>query len=461
MQSRKCQKKDQPEHITAAVSVSEDSRINAWLETIASNHDEEELQGYKTSDDMSPKRALDALSTLAPTDASSKTSKSSIGSKDPNWREFAEDYNIYLQRDQPPNKLIQRAKDIVFNRRDSPELDDAAVLKLANIAADMEPASEDDIVQKLLCKLIPATQEPPDSRIICKTNQIWSNAVHVPTKSSILKPGLPLSKPQPDSTFGFSKLAFTEAQQATANLCIDGSKKSYIKPDVQVRCPFFAIECKAGMKGGTHQMAFNQVANAGAVVLHGHLELARRASSINDFDYNEPKFFSMTLDSLAARINVHWIKAKGDNEFEFHIMNIANYFLIDDEGIRAVQRSVKNILDYALTKQLPRLRSALDAYRLKIKGESPKQASDRAEIAEQSSQSSQTSEEEGMEADERPRKRRAAGSKAKRTSRKRNGTLTHQPTLHSPTPKNEAKTSPTPFLVPLSWKQYLRSFFRL
>src|SRR2546421_5565897 len=60
------------------------------------------------------------------------------------------------------------------------------------------------------------------------------------------------------------------------------------------------MEFKSQAKGGTHYVAANQAAVAGAVVSNGVVELTQRSLGLDTIDYNEPQFFSLTVHHISA-----------------------------------------------------------------------------------------------------------------------------------------------------------------
>ncbi|KAL9607690.1 MAG: hypothetical protein Q9167_007420 [Letrouitia subvulpina] len=438
-------------------SIRADPLIHTWLETISGNCNVDGLQEAIPPDDIAPKRSLNAPSIIAPTDASAKSSKTSIETREPNFRDCAERRNIYIYRGCPSNRLMQRARDIVFNQRSSPELDDDAAVKLVNIAEQMEAEPEEVIAQGLAAELIPAMRQLPDSRIGRALNQLWTDAVLVPTRSSVLEPCLPLSKPKPGCAFGFSKSAFTSDQQEVAHLLVDQFGRSYARPDKNLLYPFLSIDFKSEATGGTHHIGTNQAANAGAIALHGFLESMRRTSSVDDFNYDEPKFFSMTLDAAYVKINVHWVrKTSKEGEFEFHVTKIARHNLDNENGVKAVQRSAKNILEYGLNKQLPILSTAFDNYRTKITA--VKEIETFAE-QEPTAKEDENAKEEAERVNKKPRKRTKTGTALKRKSRNRYDDHSDQNFHRNEDRAHEGKPKQTQALS--SWKQQLWTFFSL
>ena len=63
------------------------------------------------------------------------------------------------------------------------------------------------------------------------------------------------------------------------DLLVDQLGKSYAMPDGKARFPFLEIEFKSQATGGTHFVATNQAANAGAIAMEGTLQLTRKISA--------------------------------------------------------------------------------------------------------------------------------------------------------------------------------------
>jgi hypothetical protein len=62
---------------------------------------------------------------------------------------------------------------------------------------------------------------------------------------------LPLSRPNPDDSYGYSKKAFTRDQLVIINLLVDESEQSYATPGTSLQFPFMSIEIKSQAEGGT------------------------------------------------------------------------------------------------------------------------------------------------------------------------------------------------------------------
>lgn len=91
------------------------------------------------------------------------------------------------------------------------------------------------------------------------------------------------------------------------------------------------------------------------------LELARRISAEDNIDFNEPQFFSICLDHAVAYINVHWLSRNESGAFCYHMRHLLGYIL-DVDGLKAVDQAVKNILDYGVGKRVARICEDLDMY---------------------------------------------------------------------------------------------------
>lgn len=310
----------------------------------------------------------DSGASTALVSSSSAAEKSAASTRDTDYRKSLRYRNIFINRVDPPAELIERANRIILRPRTSPEMDDATVQKLRDKSRRLENEGEQDIVQKLALHIIPAMAEVPDSRLARSAGQPWFNSVPIPLEPSILINPLPLPMPKPDLAFGYSETAFTRNQLGTIDLLVDDQfGRSYAVPDKKLLFPFLGIEFKAQAKNGTHYIATNQVAGAGAAALHGNLELMQRSFGANKFDYNEPQFFSVTMDHELARINVHWLGAPTEGgRHSYHMEGLSKHLLDDVSGLRAVVRAVKNILDYNSDVRLRKLGEALDAYRAKF-----------------------------------------------------------------------------------------------
>ena len=351
--------------------------IESWLSTSGRSRrtsvDNEPLL-HIASDNMPRKTAVvlpsprDSGASTALVSSSRASDKSAASTRDTDYRDSLRYRNIYIEREDPPMELMQRAKRVISRSRASPEMDDATAQELRITARRLQNEGEEDIVQQLAPYIIPAMVKAPDQRLARNADQPWFNHVPVPLNPNVLTNPLPLPKPKPDLAFGYSEAAFTEKQLMTIDLLVDDNfGRSYAVPDKKLRFPFLDVDFKSQAKNGTHYIATNQAAGAGAVALNGNLELIYRSFGVEKLDYNEPQFFSVTMDHELARINVHWLRAPAEGgQHKFHIEGLSKHLLDDANGIRAVVRAVKNILEYGSDTRLQKLCEALDAYRKRV-----------------------------------------------------------------------------------------------
>lgn len=289
---------------------------------------------------------------------------------DSDYRESLSYRNIYIEYAKPPVELMQRATEVIERPRESSRMDNATSQDLIESIRGLQSANE-DAIKELAPKIIPAISRGLDGRLARCSNQLWLRAVAVPILPEWLDVSslLLLPRPKPDLIFGYSKRAFTPRQIVTIlELVDDESGYSYAMPDQNTRFPFLAIEFKSQAKKGTHYVATNQTAGAGAIALNGQLELMRRAYGVTALDMSALRFFSVTIDQSFAQINMHWVGGgPGQSEpYSFHVERVASHFLHTAEGVRAVACAVENILDYGVDVLLPDICKALDAYRATI-----------------------------------------------------------------------------------------------
>ncbi|KAI9853849.1 MAG: hypothetical protein M1813_001795 [Trichoglossum hirsutum] len=339
--------------------------IKAWLS------DEKPLRKLDSvqADDMPlpPSNSSDA--SIART-SSGKSDKSSVTPYDSKFRESLGHHNIYINLEKPPAEAIWRASGIVTGPRLTPEVDEATAEEIKDESRQLETEDEEDIIQQLAIPVISAMIKLPDQKLISKAGHQWTNFVPVPLDLSVLMRPIPLSRPKPDKIFGYSKKAFTRSQLATIDLLTDTDGRSYAMPDKGLYFPFIDIEFKALAKGGSHIIATNQAANVGSVAGHGLVELARRGSGLETLDCNEPHFFSISMDHTSVYVNVHWLNVGTEDEQSmFHVEMLSLHNLRDLDGLRAVQKTVKNILDWGRGERLQMICKQLDAYNEKVQVE--------------------------------------------------------------------------------------------
>ena len=324
----------------------------------------------KSLNEMSQLPSPDATATASSqkSTATASTRKSTASVHDTEYRATLEQYNIYVMDKEPDPEFIARANNIISRQRETPELDDAAVKKLRASMRELQNEGEEDVKNKLGAVMIPGFNAPPNEKLHVVSGQLWTKSIPVPLDQNVLAAPLPLPKPKPDKAFGYAKVAFNASQLSTINVLAQVPLgPSFASPYEGLRFPFFAIELKSQAKDGSIRVARNQAAGAGAVALNGILELMSRASTLDDFDLNQPLFFSVTMDQEFAGVNAHWIGKNPDtNQYTFNLEELKMLPLKYDDSIQVLQRAIKNIFDYAADLHLKPILDALDAHQKKI-----------------------------------------------------------------------------------------------
>lgn len=360
------------QHTEARLGLDTEGSIQTWLdESRWSRKASTEVQTEVAEAVIKmPRKAAAILpspdnSSESTTSASRKSEKSTANVHDTDYRQSLRYRNIYIERENPPLELMRRAQRIIARSRISPELDDSTIDELKRTSRRLQDDAEDKIIKQLVPDIIPAMKRIPDQRLEMNADQPWFNSVPVPLDPDMLTTPLPLPKPKPDLTFGYSQVAFTHKQLTTIDLLVDDQfGRSYAVPDQKIRFPSLQIEFKSQAKNGTHYIATNQAAGAGAIALSGHIDLLQRGAGLKNFDYEEPQYFSISMDHELVRINVHWLKAPTEGgQHSFHVEGLSQHLLRDERGIKAVSRAIKNILDHGTDARLRALCGALDAYR--------------------------------------------------------------------------------------------------
>ena len=151
--------------------------------------------------------------------ASSRSSLKSVASvQDSNYRETLEQYHIYVMEEPAPSELLERAEEIITRRRETPELDDAAVRELKSTMRQLQNRGEEDVKNSLGAVIVPDFKALPSNKLDGLSGQLWTKAIPIPLDCSVLAEPLPLLKPKPDKAFGYAKVAFNSSQLPIINL---------------------------------------------------------------------------------------------------------------------------------------------------------------------------------------------------------------------------------------------------
>lgn len=348
--------------ITQGVNQNKSNSIKDWLSTVPLSLEYlADPLPQTTFENMS----ADSHTTLQSGQIPTEKTKLARGVRDPQFRCFLRKCNIFISTTDASPELVKQAKEIITSKKFFPRMDDTLAKNLEDKAWKLETKFELDLITELFIPLIPALVLVPHQSLETSKNRTWSYAVDVPFDQEIAAIFPPLPKSKPDSVFGYSETAFNLDQLMASDLLVTQSNQNYAMPDENIRFPFLDLEFKAHASGGTHFFATNQLAYAGAVAMEATLELARRVSAVASINFNEPQFFSISIDHAAAYINVHWLSQKENGAFCFHMRHLFKYIL-DADGLKAVDRAVKNILQCGVSERLAKICEELDMYAQRI-----------------------------------------------------------------------------------------------
>ena len=292
---------------------------------------------------------------------------------DGSYRTLLRHRNIRIEAEYPPTELMQRAREITSRPRMSPEMDDRTFTELMKIRREIQDKGEDELIRQIAPSVIPGFNVLPNLKIARSSNQVWSNSVPVPLAPELLSTPLPLPRPKPDLAFGISEAAFNRNQLAAIGLLVhDQFGTSYAAPDQGLHFPFLNVEFKSQAKNGTLYVATNQAAGAGAIAMNGYLELMLRSFGLDSFNFNEPLFFSVTMDHKMACLNVHWVRNQAEiGQYSFHLDEVSMHPMDNANDVRDLVRAIKNILEEFSDTRLHNLHAALDEYRRRVLASAP------------------------------------------------------------------------------------------
>lgn len=186
------------------------------------------------------------------------------------------------------------------------------------------------------------------------------NSTIEPSVAAVLK--LSPEEARPDTLVGFAmrevvadgrqlriEPALSESQEATATssrLCKD------------MECPFLSVQWKSQRKGGNHHQARCQGARDGATIVsyNYHLStIAKLETTVEDTCH-----FSATCDMDSLAFYVHWRHQADNGLVTFEMDEVLFCRLRDYNQVVKARHFVRNLLDYAMEKRLPRARRVLD-----------------------------------------------------------------------------------------------------
>ena len=90
------------------------------------------------------------------------------------------------------------------------------------------------------------------------------------------------------------------------------------------------------------------------------LELISRSFGLENFDFDQPLFFSVTMDQRLVCLNLHWIANQADtNQRSFNLNEISVYPLKQRDRINTIRSAVNNIYDHFSDTHLELILDAL------------------------------------------------------------------------------------------------------
>ena len=223
---------------------------------------------------------------------------------------------------------MRRANKIISDDRASPKVDDFFAQEIRDVVRKLRNQSGDQVIDQLGPAIVPAMTKISDKNLETSRNRLWFNSVPIPLDPGVLSTPLPLPRPKPDLVFGYSETAFDKDQLLTIDILTNNEGRSYAVPDQYLRFPFLSIEFKSPANNETIHTATNQVAGAGAIALNGRLESVSRCFGAEIFDFDEPQFFSVTVDDRVAAINLHWVQDQAEGgQYSFHVEELSEHLL--------------------------------------------------------------------------------------------------------------------------------------
>ena len=175
-----------------------------------------------------------------------------------------------------------------------------------------------------------------------------------------------IAKPNPDLVFGYSEDTFEDNQHMALDLLVAQFNKDYAMPDAGLRFHFFCCRIQ-GTSNRWHPFHCHKSSCKRWRSCHvSTVQLARRVSAERNVDFDEPQCFSISIYHAMACINVRWVSRDAKNgAFRFHLKHLLSYVLNID-GLKAVDRAIRNILSYGANERLVRICGELDLQAKKI-----------------------------------------------------------------------------------------------
>ena len=278
-----------------------------------------------------------------------------------------EQYNIYTERWDPPDLLMENAQSIL-NAPCLSSMDDLKAREITRLSRALRPTNETGIIDGLAGQIFPFWALPP-SPLVKSSEGDWNEALDLPrpTKTAIF-PQIPV--PQPDASFSINPERELTLRQRLALERLKQDGMTYTQPDQRAGwLPCFTIEFKAAATKGNRYVGTDQANLAGSVMLHTFHQLHHRAYPDRHFvEDTAPRFFSIVIDHEIMAFNVHWMGRQYD-DFTTNIeqIDLCRLRFVDD--VKRAYRQCQNIATWAAKTHVSWVKDALDRYQDRLDGD--------------------------------------------------------------------------------------------
>jgi hypothetical protein len=168
-----------------------------------------------------------------------------------------------------------------------------------------------------------------------------------------------VSKPKPDTLYGYDPSAFTSEQQQF----MKPHWNQFTANSQQLILPFFVIELKGDDRGptaGSLWVATNQCLGGAASCIHMVEKLNR---SIEEFQLStispvDTVAFSIAMNGSEARLFISWKEGEG-----YYTQQIKGLLVQEPEHYLLLRRFVRNVLEWGKDHRRPQIGAVFDALR--------------------------------------------------------------------------------------------------
>lgn len=237
-----------------------------------------------------------------------------------------------------PKELAQ-LKERILQRRNSPQLDEKAVLTVMDVAEELAYNSEGPTDKILRTPMFPLEY----GGLVEGGGTKW-NTVGMPNN---LQCNNKLSAPKPDAYLAYprgSKSPWTVEQNNVVN---HPRIRPYSQPGKRNTFPSLSFELKAESAGGVLTTAEAQAAGSGSHSVNSILWLLEeaKAAGLTEVDLMQDTVsFSVVSSHRQAVAYLHWLDP---SERHFYMSYLRSYSTFEADDIRGCNNTIKNIIDNA------------------------------------------------------------------------------------------------------------------